>query len=661
MRFNKLAIGLILVVALLAGFFLYMKKFEVNAASPTKVLITLYKTELYTDKNGTPLVVFDNPSGKEVDIVQSGSFGEGNIPDGTYKRIRFTVKPQGRYSGPNPCGQGQITDQTFTIGAQEIYFATADDGGSTAWTANGSKDKPFLMQNPIVVQGGKTTQVRLIFNTAETLQCQNNAVVLFPPTMNVVSIIKDVAAQCSIGGQWWFVHYNISVNTRICDDASCSTYHHPKNIHELFERTTIVSGWGTVTFDDANNKWTVNAGSTYENQTTPGMAEHRHTLLNYDPSRDGYRNPAGQGTFTGTYSRSGNNIIMYFPGGGYIEGAVSSDCKTFTGVFVTGDEDNDIVFAVKKKTDFPSQIPAGKYVLSFPNFNFNFSNYDNKVTYFSYTNQMDMLDTQLNNGTLVDWYSYTEYHPQYDANKMITSINISHPQERFRIETNALSGITIRNDGLLGVSSFAALGENGNGVMAGEAQPQDDKNDHIEAGFIIKLAENPVLSDLNGTWKISALESEVDPGSNGWNTGDEKVWYGLTYGEVKINNGVVTYRSFIHKNIFDGTIKYEVGSGETIELKTECYKPGISVTAACADQNAPRIRVFYIYGTGSQQGKVIAKMALDSSKKAIVFWAPIDLNETPPVNLCPNSSNNEYCDPTGGGLKGSVGMGVKVE
>lgn len=663
---------------------LFLSPGVLMAENPTSEQFTVYKTELLLNKTANPAVIFNNPAGITGDIIQNPefAFGTGSAPSGTYKRIHFVVKNGFSYSGPDPCGgsnpvsgQGLINPQADQNAQVDLYFATADDGGGSGWYNNGTSQYPFLMQSPIVIESGKTTTVKLLFNTANTLQCMNDSPVLFPPSMNVTNVVQETGA-CTMTGSWWFVHYNISVWPRVCDDPSCSTYHFPSGPQEIFDNTEIVAGWGTVTFN-ADNTWTVEAGSTFEDQTTPGMAEHRHKLLYYDSldPEEGYHNPAGSGTLTGTYSRSGNRIIMYFPEGGYIEGAISSDCKTFTGVNVTGEQENDIVFAVKKGTGLSTPSP-GKYVMSQLGFNLCYdvtgsncySTGDTKIKYLSYRNEIAVLDTALGTGgTALHWTSEPEYHPQYDGSGNLTSIRISHPGEELGISPGFLSGLTFRDDGLM-ISAiddpaFFAFGENWNGVFAAVATNANEGDDRINAGFMIKLASAQAIADLNGTWQVSIIESQVDPGAdNTWLTDDDHAWYGLTYGEVRIQSGVVTYRSFIHKNVFDGTIEYEAGSGETIQLKTECYKPGAhTTTTACSDPNAPRIPVFYIYGTGSEAGRIIGKMALDSSKKAITLWAPVDLDETPPTGACNPPRDGYYCDDTGGGTKALFGVGVKIE
>jgi len=632
-------------------------KFIAEAENPTSVKVKLYKTELYKDKNDqSPQIVFDNPNGVEVDIISAQNlFGQGNVSEGTYKRIKLYIDRTIKYSGPNPCGGQTLSDQQLDIGTTELYFATSDDGGGTTWVNNGSKDKPFLMQSPIVVESNKTTQVRLIFNTAGTLQCIGTTPKLLPPTINIVNSIENVSGTCSItDAPYWFVHYNMSAG-RICDAQGCR---HPSTIHEVFSSTEIVAGWGTVQFNE-DGTWQVDLSKDY---TNGGMSEHRHNLLELR-SGDGYKAIPGSGIFKGTYTRSGNRIIMYFPEEGYIEGAVSSDCNTFTGVNITGDHENDLVFALKKGTGL-STFEQGKYLISSPGFDLCYDvSGDKKIKYLMYRNEINFV-----NGDKVGfWGNYFDYSPQYDQNGYLKGVNIGQPREELGLNIFSISSLTFRDDGLLTTTvedpEFFAIGENRNGLFGGVATDAEEGDDRINAGFMVKIADNPAVSDLNGRWYISVIEAEVNPGSDGnWYTGDEGAWYGLTTGEILINNGIVVSRSFTHKNVFDGSIESETGSGETIQLKTECYKSGAdALTTACSDPNAPRIPVFYIYGTGSEAGRIIAKMTIDSAKKALVFWAPVDLDNTPPNGACNPPRDGYYCDYTGGGQKALFGVGVKIE
>lgn len=664
-------------------FTLFVIPYFASADDPTSEAFTVYKTELFMNSSANPETIMDNQDGVTSDIIQNpeSAFGTGSAPSGTYKRIHFVVKNSFTYGGPDPCGgqnpvsgTGIIDPQASPDAQVDLYFATADDGGGSGWYNNGTAQYPFLMQSPIVVQSDKETTVKLIFNTANTLQCMNDQAVLFPPSMNVTSVVKDIAGACLItDSPYWFVHHNINVWPRVCDNPKCSTYHHPENPQEIFENTEIVAGWGTVTFN-SDGTWSVDSDHNYANETNPGMSEHRHNLLQINPG-DGYIDILGGGVLTGTYTRSGNRIIMYFPGGGYIEGAFSSDCNTFAGANISNDQENDIVFGVKKGTGL-SVIEQGKYLMSQLGFNLCYdvsgsqceSSHDNKIKYLSYRNEIGFVDTQLGtDGTNGNWTSSFEYHPQYDGSGILTSVHISEAREELGIGTGLISSLTIRDDGLVTTSiddpMFFAFGRNRNGLFAAVATDADEGDDRINAGFMVKMASAPSIADLNGRWYLSLMEAQIHPGDdNTWNTDDDRAWYGITIGEVVVNNGNVIYRSFIHKNVFEGTTEYEAGSGETIQLKTECYKSGEDViTTACTDPNAPRIPVFYIYGTGPEAGKIIGKMALDKAKNSLTLWAPVDQDNRPPTGACDPPRDGYYCDRTGGNTKALFGVGVKIE
>jgi len=54
-------------------------------------------------------------------------------------------------------------------------------------------------------------------------------------------------------------------------------------------------------------------------------------------------------------------------------------------------------------------------------------------------------------------------------------------------------------------------------------------------------------------------------------------------------------------------------------------------------------------------------MTIDSAKKALVFWAPVDLDNKPPTGACDPPRDGYYCDSTGGSSKALFGVGVKIE
>ncbi|NVM22481.1 MAG: hypothetical protein HWN68_11955, partial [Desulfobacterales bacterium] len=334
-------IWIVLLIAAIAAGGTFVAVDRLVAESPTSIKVRLYQTDFFVDASASAQTVFADAAGKVVDIVGNpGVFGSGTVSQGTYNRMKFTVKNQILYSGPQPsgCVGDPLVDVTMKIDDTkaddykvDLYFATGSDGGGSGWTANGTAAYPFLMLNAIKVGINQTTRVELRFNTAGNLNCIDASAKLSAPTINVLHYVEGAEAPCSIVGEYWFVHYNMSCG--IYDDQGDML---EPTLGKIFESTNVVSGWGTATFD-ADGNWSVYMGNSYTDATYPGMAEHRHNLVSYDPANpgeDGYHDPAmsiPSGTAVGgQYVTAGSKIIMYMPeGGGFIEGGLSSDCNTF--------------------------------------------------------------------------------------------------------------------------------------------------------------------------------------------------------------------------------------------------------------------------------------------------------------------------------------------
>jgi hypothetical protein len=181
---------LFLFLAAVAVAVVFLAKTYMGAESPSSVKLTVYKVELMTGAlDANPQVVFSNSSGQEMDLTKDAGavvVGERVVP-GTYKRIRMTVaggvKLSVKSAADNPCGDGAFTDRIFPIaeGADpnpmvEISFAANDDRGGT-W-----KDGRIthMLLRPIEVNGGRT-ELKLKFNTADTLFCSSGAVKVLAP------------------------------------------------------------------------------------------------------------------------------------------------------------------------------------------------------------------------------------------------------------------------------------------------------------------------------------------------------------------------------------------------------------------------------------------------------------------------------------------------
>jgi len=649
--------GLFFIYGIILSGFVFLLSQKPKAESPSSIKITLLKTELLSDKNGIPVLVIEDANGIEADLVQNPNsvFGEGNVPQGEYKRIKLTLKNKIVYSGPNPCGEAPLQDQEVLIDtskgeddAVELYFATADDGGDTGWYANGSPNNPFFIQNPIKVEADKSTVVKLVFNTANTLQCIGQKPVLIPPTITILNYVeKPSLSTCSFPAEYWFTHFNISAN--IYQDGERIE----PTLANLFNRTTFVSGWGKVTFGapDQNGvgSWYVYVGKRAEEG---GMAEHRHNLSYWCKNEtycdDGYHNPAnpeaGSLAFGGIYTITGNKAIMSM-GEGSIEGYFSDDCSVFIGINISKDDENDTVLAVKK-SQFPNGFPEEKFVMLSQRVEINYDQTSYKTTMLWTSNQLLLLD----GAKFFEWVSRNHIYAEYNKDGSLKNWKINEPGEDFEENHSfSLPATIISQEGILQipVEEFIAMGANDNGIVAGENVEINRWGHHgIDSSFMISINESPSISDLDGKWMLVMRESEVESGGNGWETGDENIWYGITYGIAEISNGNVLSKSFIHRDVFTGDMRSESGGGETIELVSECYEGGKPLTTSPCNDGIS-LNVFKIKSTN---GEIIGRAVLDKTGKVFVIWGPIDLNDTP-----------EYQEHTGGNPRHLIGVGVKIE
>lgn len=647
---------------MLAGvIFLVLQKPE--AESPSSIKITLFKTELLADKNAEALLVFESTEGSEADLVNSPNslFGEGEVAAGEYKRLKLTLKNSILYSGPNPCVGNPIQDEMIKIDSSkgenesvELYFATAEDGGSTGWAANGSSQTPFLLQNPIVVKDGKSTVLKLIFNTVNTLQCIGGSPTLIPPTITVVNYVEEPSlSTCSFPAEYWFTHFNTHVS--LYKDGNLLE----PTLASIFDRTEIVSGWGMVRFGqpDSSGMGTFSI-SVSKKAEEGGMAEHRHELseLQCLPSspedvtcETGYHNPLSpdvQQPFSGRYTIAGGKMIMEV-GEDSVIGALSKDCSFFIGVNISKQGENDIVVAVKKTGGFTG-FPKKKFIIVEPSFEIKYGN-NNRTENIWSSSGFIILDFQ--GDRFFRWATMHHIYPVYDDKGSLIRWQINSPGEQVEGQSGILSQLTITQDGIVVVPDsgiFVVMGANNNGIMAGDSREIDPQwnNHRLQNGIILNLHDSPSISNLDGRWMIVARESEIGKGEDGsWNTGNEWISYGITYGEVVISGGKITYRSFIHKDILTGDMESDVGSGETFELRTDCYEMGKPLnTSPC---NGLTIPAFYIKGETIQGGP---RIAIDSTANVMVLWEQLDENGIP----------EDQPEHKGGSTRGMIGFGVKL-
>lgn len=664
---TKILLATILLASLVAGSLLIYATL-VKAEDPSGVHLTIYQTDLMTGQGATPRTIFTNTAGKTVDVVGNPDvFGQGAVPAGTYKRIRFTVKNLVDYAGPDPCTHSGTISRTLKIDAGQpdtaqvtLFFATSDDGGSSDWRANGTETNPFLIQNPIVVEANATIIVRLIFNTAGTLVCTNNQPEVMGPTMNALYYIDQAPATgtyCSSLGDYWFFHYRIS---SFPTDSTGSLIQNP-TLAQIMASGNVESGWGTLTFSAPNpstgaGSWTLDPTKTY---AAGGMAAHRHSLYDNSGAGWGYFDPEGGTVISASYLLKGNTMLMTFPGQFTIDGALSTDCSTFVGVNLAAREGSDLIVALKKAASQPSFAINAKYVSVGPQVNISYDAVTDITAFMGYDSGWSAISfgATLNDGMFVEWKNRFDMSPNFSGSGSWTI----QPAIEEADMMMAVPAFQIRSDGLVTQMSgtnpedFIAIGANGNGLAAGELTDLSVRfpgTHRMAAGFFARAFPSPTLSDIAGTWSIGILETRLT-GSNSWGTG-------ISYGNITVTvDGSGNARGcggFTYRDNFSSTIEPPDTGCSAIELHTECYyydpvtDTGQPVTTAPASCQGFTMPVFYVIGSG---GSVEAKFVLDNNRSTIVIWSPFDANGTP-------CASNTTCtaDPLD---RTSAGVGVKTK
>jgi hypothetical protein len=612
-----------------------------------------------------------------IDIVGNPDiFGQGTVPVGTYKRIKFIARNHIDFAGPNPCTGGTTTvSSSFRIDDLQpdtaqvpIYFATPEDNGSSDWdTANGTAEHPFLIQNPITVDANATVIVKLIFNTTGTLICATgNTPEVKAPTMNAIYYIDKApatAGYCSSLGDYWFFHYRLSSYPT---DSTGSLIQNA-TLAQIMASGSIDSGWGTMSFSapdpsTGEGTWTVDPTKTYE---TGGLADHRHSLYEDNGTGWGYHDPDGGPAVSASYSLKGNTMLMTFPGQFTIDGAMSTDCSTFVGVNLDSRDGSDLIVAIKKPTSAPSSLAINaKYISTGPEVNMMFDA-NNIASMFGYDAHWAAFYTGSTataaDGKFLEWKNRFEMYPDF-ASAGTWSIRNSE-EASMTSNQSFVNALVIRPDGLvtqeLGTvpEDFGAMGVSGNVILAGE--PRDTSVSfpgvhRMNAGYIAQAHPSPTLNDIVGKWSIGVLETRLTS-ANSWGTGvsfgDITITYDGTSTSAQACGGL-TYRDNFTSKIDPPT----PGCG-TVELHTECYsyndagntgQPASTSPGSCTGFTMP---VFYFM----KDGVADAKFVLDNNKNTIVVWSPFDSDNTP-------------CDSTGGGSctpdpssKAIGGVGVKVQ
>jgi len=699
-----------LLLACALAFGMFHASDDIEAYDPSSVKVTVYKSEFFANKLAAPVVVSNTPLGVEVDLVNNPgeAFGSGSVPAGSYKRIKLSVKNQILFSDSNNCpSSGDLVDAPMIIdsGASntatvDLYFATPDDGGQSSWTANGSADSPFMMQNAIEVVAGATTEVDLRFQTAGKIYCDAGDVArLLPPDIAVLYTVSapPVAGVCTdadIAGNYWFYHYamrgdmyNSATHARLVNAT----------LGDIIRNSNVVSGWGTMMLNAptaGTGTWGVYVSNLYNttsvpgNLNSPGMAEHRHRLSAWSNSGsmdEGYHNPVANAPANtimgGTYTKSGQRMVFYMPEGGSFQGAVNPTCDLFAGVSLTGG-DNDFIYAVRKG-DFTSYggsvvgaFPDKTMVLVQPQMELKFQQPITagimNTEYMYFGTDFAVLSTA--DDSIVSWRSSNQLQPELvvGAGWDYSSWQARQPEERAEVQSGIFNMITLGDDGQLLMpanDSLVAFGSSGTGIIAGSTEEFDPRwgSHRHSAGIIFPVNDTPTMNDLVGTWSLSLLESEV------WNTvawdtpGDARMNFYIQYGDITINpgglgNGVANFYGI---NALTGEVLNSPGGEFKIYGPIdECYtdpgfsNTGVSIYNASCSASDISVPVFLINGvdeSGNEESPgPSVKIALDDAKGAIAVWSPADLSgtiyNTPTSDntICPWGSGNEFLTGTAG-------------
>lgn len=196
------------------------------AANPTAFNVTVYKTEICQDATCT--AILDDAAGVSVDLISGdGAFGSNPaINPGSYNTFRFTMANGGTFSGSNTACTGTSTAsaQAFKINSAlaptdqiTVAFATGDalKPGGTGWYANGTDDHPYLMLSALDVVAGKSTNVTMQFQTADTLSCDTSSnISIDAPGFAISSHIETTTATFT-GGDYWYGSYKLQATTRL--------------------------------------------------------------------------------------------------------------------------------------------------------------------------------------------------------------------------------------------------------------------------------------------------------------------------------------------------------------------------------------------------------------------------------------------------------------
>ncbi|MEK7310123.1 MAG: hypothetical protein AAB038_04835 [Planctomycetota bacterium] len=335
------------------GFLLMMNAVSFAAeATPNTYEVTCYKTEISTD-GITWVTCFDNPAGTLVDLASPTGpgtlFGQGDVPEGTYKHIRITIMNTITYSCTSPviAATGFRPYLPAADAHVPVYFSI--DGGSS-WSNDGSElVRAFLLPDSIKVEYNTPTKVLLNFIITNSLNDNSGSWTLEPPTMNVSSVVIKTLDVTFTGGDYYFDRSNITIDIPVTNTIITPTW------------MRFQSGWGKITFTNPvsnEGAFTVTAGA--------DNTENSQEINNGGGSMSGtiqtpqiYMNSTDM---TGTYFIDPSGYMnMVMPESGIIRGAVSDDGRVFIAIETESPNSCHMIYAVKAEAQLSRDL-SGKFI-----------------------------------------------------------------------------------------------------------------------------------------------------------------------------------------------------------------------------------------------------------------------------------------------------------
>jgi hypothetical protein len=559
--------------------------------------------------------------------------------------MKLTLANLVSVAGTNPCddvsayaGTFRIDDGLPTDAQVEVFFATAQDGGGSIVHSDGSPGAPFLLRSPIVVMEDETTVVRLAFYTSGSLVCSGGIdVELRPPAIAVATYIEGEPLVADPSGEYWFVHFN--VNAHLYDEGT-GDWVDPETAttDDLLNRINAGTGWGSITMGAPDavsgiGGWVIADAS----WRSGGFGEHRHSFSQWDAASDeGYAGTAPGLPLAGTYQLTGNQVFLKIGSSAAMEGYIAADGRSFILVNITGVDDSDVVFAVKKASAYPSDVPAGTYVIVSPQMEFW---YDTSVpspypaTRTGFSGELIVL----RGGAPDDFFSWrTNLELDYGyKGDIIFNVFGQEPEEDSEYQTGIISSLEFDSTGFATISPennqmFLAMGGddvNGYlGLFAGQGAEDDGGEHRLSNGFIVEAAASPSLSDLTGKWALMGLNWEGAEGDDGsWGTGDEDYELLTTIGVVEFDGSGGISWDFTDKDVITQAITSDSGSGD-VYLTTDYYEMGNLLSNPSG--TAIPLPLFNITESAGSS-TVAAKLVLDRGGNTALFWSPLDNGNIP--------------------------------